>query len=172
MELKRDKHKIIQLAEEVDAWANLFFDKRNYSKSLRSSVLKPPEEISTFVKPLKRQRIVSDVSSRRSKFLKEKSVVLSGLSKGRLLGFYPDQSHQDGIVSMFCNDFISQEDCPPWDIWLFCSTNSIEDGYEGESCLFSWVPEQLVSLVDKAIGQDAFESLIWCKKFERELGIR
>ncbi len=53
--------------------------------------------------------------------------------------------------------FFDTLDIPPWDLWISMTG---ETSYE---VLLSWVPQQLVELVDKGIKSSAEENIFWAK---------
>ncbi|MCH8839445.1 MAG: hypothetical protein IH831_01965 [Planctomycetes bacterium] len=51
--------------------------------------------------------------------------------------------------------FFDELDLPPWDLWIAISNDADND------VLLSWIPQELVDLVDKGVRSSAEENIFW-----------
>jgi len=167
------KDKLMKLALEAGNWSSHHLNLNDLGSSLRSSDLNPESEVWNYVTEDRQvQKIVSQLCDKRRELLASESINLKNKLQGRVLCFYPEISLKDAVVCLASSGFIDQDDSPPWDTWIWYSLDDIEQHHEEKyACLFSWVPDELVSLIDKAIEEDTYDCLIWAEKLEKELGI-
>lgn len=165
--------------QQAYAWGNDRYDVNNLQGCLRSNELKPDIRIGKYSKITNAERYlaVETLAQNRTQILTSNGVdfISDQPVSGRLLCFYPDVSLGDGFVAIDSGQFIDDQDCPPWDTWLYFSLlnfeiNSSYDPIE-IPCLLSWIPEAAIDLVDKAMEQDANDCLIWAINTEKLLKI-
>ncbi|PTQ89474.1 hypothetical protein C8N29_1065 [Agitococcus lubricus] len=61
----------------------------------------------------------------------------------------------DGMSEGVTDGFIDVNDCPPWDIWIgYIAVNR-------NRYVLSWIPNQLIGLVEEAIFVNCSGSLYW-----------
>ena len=173
MLLSEQKNEILRLATEASSWSNLHFNLNDLKLSLRSPLLNPNVELWDYVKNDQyKKKVVSDLCSKRAEFIASKDIKPEGGLNGRILCFYPEISLKDAVVCLASSGFIDEDDSPPWDSWFYYSLEDIEKYHdEGHSCLYSWVPGDLVGKLDRAISEDTYDCLIWGDVLEKELGI-
>jgi len=88
------------------------------------------------------------------------------------LCFYPELSLKDAVAAKESHGYFNDSDCPPWDTWLYYETDDLECFHDEEySCLLSWVPSELITLVDQAINADTYDCLVWAENLYKRLSI-
>lgn len=165
--------KIHSLAVEASSWTNAYLRLDDLEFSLRSPELSPNAELWDYVTAdQNKQQAVSLLSEKRSRLIDFKKIKLEEKLHGRILCFYPEMSLKDAVVCLSSSAFIDQDDSPPWDTWIFYSLDDSEQHHDQKySCLYSWVPNELVDMVNEAIKEDTYDCLIWAEQLERKLNI-
>lgn len=166
------KMEIRGLISEANKWVSLVLSEGG--SGLYSPLLNPEVDLWDYVTSDKsKEEVVLTVCRRRAELIVNNEVN-TGATKisGRVLCFYPELSLQDAVAYVASDGFIDQDDCPPWDTWLFYSNKDIEMYHDDEhSCLYSWVPEMFVSQVNNAISEDTYDCLVWAEVLEKQLEI-
>lgn len=166
------KMEIKSLIAEASNWVSYVLN--GEGGELYSSLLNPEVELWDYVTSDKRkEEVVLSVCRQRAELIVNNEVKRSATTtSGRVLCFYPELSLKDAVAYVASDGFIDQDDCPPWDTWLFYSNEDIERYHDDEySCLYSWIPERFVNQVDKAISEDTYDCLVWAEVLEKQLGI-
>lgn len=152
-----DENRFENALSVTKIWCALNFDKTNLSGSLRPLSLMPTIDI--------RSPNVGDKSKAeevdRLNSIKANSIAVDASdvgTHGRILVFYPELSLGDGFVGMESQGFIDEDERPPWGTWFyFLSQSNNDDG----PALFSWVPEEVVAIIDRALKADQYDCLRW-----------
>ncbi|MFD2145643.1 hypothetical protein [Mucilaginibacter antarcticus] len=76
--------------------------------------------------------------------------------KGKILIADFDESVTDGASEVCSEGFIDVYDLPPIDTWFYLAKRP--NGYR---CIYAWVPEQFVELVERAIAVNCIDCLSW-----------
>jgi hypothetical protein len=99
--------------------------------------------------------IVDLLTNARSQALRQslkqpdsRSVALRG---GRLLLFAPENNLSDGAAEYASMGFFDVDNVPPWDTWIVMF----------EKYLVSWVPPQLVRLVQEGLDVNPEQCILW-----------
>jgi hypothetical protein len=71
--------------------------------------------------------------------------------EGKFLLYVPEENVSDGASELFSLGFFDENDAPPWDTWVAFSKNT----------LLSWVPSELVHLVQHGIDVNAVDCIHW-----------
>jgi hypothetical protein len=99
--------------------------------------------------------IVDQVAEVRSQIMrqsaKQPGSESSGLCGGRLLAFAPEDNLSDGAAEYFSLGFFDVDNVPPWDTWI-----AMFGKY-----LVSWVPVQLVRLVQEGLDVNPEQCILW-----------
>ncbi len=116
------------------------------SEQLRTTRLAPAKSLSEVRTEAERAEVVSSVVLRRSQLLSSETNPAEGKSDsdlrgGRLLLYAPDENLADGAAKYSSYGFFDVDNAPPWDAWLAFSRGT----------LLSWVPPQLLTLVQSGI---------------------
>jgi hypothetical protein len=160
-----------RLAETI-AWCVPRFSMDNIENSLRTPPIFLEHEKYEFIHPFQRQEIDIFADTVYAKRAKAVSVdiaenIQSELSGGRLLLFYMSNSTCDGIGPIESNGFIDICNFPPWDTWIY---HGIECGkfirafpqdIRDIEYIISWVPEEMIPLIDETIKTLAEQCLQW-----------
>jgi hypothetical protein len=122
---------------------------------LRSAPLTPPRSLGELQTEEERVSVVLSVLKTRTQLLQAEGGYrvssLPGTARGRLLVYCPNESVSDGASEHTTRGFFDVDDVPPWDTWV---------AYSG-SALLSWVPAQLVDLVEKGIDVNPVQCIQW-----------
>lgn len=125
------------------------------STQLRSASLKPAASLWEVETEEERASVVFSVVKKRTQLLRAEEgyriVSLPGAAGGRLLSYCPTESVSDGASQHTTRGFFDVDDVPPWDTWV---------AFSG-STLLSWVPPQLVDLVEKGINANPVQCIQW-----------
>jgi hypothetical protein len=152
-----------QLAEAV-TWCGKNFEPEDVGGSLRVLTPAPPASM-LGVSGEERESWIYGTIAQRSKELQEKKqTLLTNLTVGRLLIFYPDLSPSDGVVTPPSKGYIDEEYFPAWDSWVYYDYEHVILPNKAPATinyLISWVPPQIIDLVDEAIEDDTAKSLQW-----------
>jgi uncharacterized protein (TIGR02996 family) len=152
--------------------------------SLRTPALQPPHifresrpgALRTYPE---RRRIVHDFVAIRARLLAEEGNnpwnVTGELAGGKLLLFWPDQSCFDGAAEAASKGFFDSDNVPAWDTWVWYA--SVEQTgtvglNAGWSYLVSWVPPELVELVDWGIRVNPEQCILWATDVDTPLTSR
>jgi len=71
--------------------------------------------------------------------------------EGKFLLYVPEENVSDGASELFSLGFFDENDAPPWDTWIAFSKNT----------LLSWVPSELVHLVQHGIDVNPVDCIHW-----------
>lgn len=123
-------------------------------QQLRSEVLRP-FALSLAESGADRSAIVDQVTNARSQIMRQspkqpdsRSVALR---EGRLLLFAPEENLSDGAAEYASMGFFDVDNVPPWDTWVVMV----------EKYLVSWVPPQLVRLVQEGLDVNPEQCILW-----------
>lgn len=125
-------------------------------QELRSIDLMPQSAIGEAKTDEEREKVVRSVVAMRSRLLRPRVELIlphigADLSVGRLLTYVPVENVADGAAEFESNGFFDFEDAPPWDTWIAYS----------DSTLLSWVPTQLIPLVQRGIDVNPVGCIRW-----------
>lgn len=79
-----------------------------------------------------------------------------GLSRGRLLGFDPENSLVEGASEMESRGFLDVSDAPACDTWVYGGRDNGAGQY-----LIAWIPQSLQQLIDQAIELNTTQCIQW-----------
>lgn len=106
---------------------------------------------------------VERISSIRATALGPQPPALPGDVQGRLLVTEIDGSFGDSPSAIITNGIIDEDDLPPWDTWLRAYSEELDSGINFV-VLLSWIPQELVEAVDKAVQEDPTECVQWASE--------
>lgn len=135
-------------------WCLKRYDPLKKKESLRSEILEPSIDIRDTA--LQDEELFEEISRINELKRQQPQTCFEGGIRGKVLYFRPDESLGDGLVALECGGFIDSEECPPWDTWFYF----IKSGLESRVVL-SWIPEEAVKLVDRALEVDQYDCLGW-----------
>ncbi|NJL55702.1 hypothetical protein HC928_11225 [bacterium] len=103
----------------------------------------------------------------------------SDLRMGRIMVFYRSLSTTDGSAAIITNGYFDACDFPPWTSWLSCghqeARKSTEEYFGSKqydvSFLLSWVPKEMVELVNDVIEASADRQFDWMKDCHFDLAL-
>jgi hypothetical protein len=123
-------------------------------RQLRSDALRP-FALSLAHSGVDHAAIVDQVAEARSRVLRQSAKSSasgsSELQRGRLLLFAPDDNLADGAAEYGSLGFFDVDNVPPWDTWI-----AMFGKY-----LVSWVPPQLVRLVQEGLDVNPEQCILW-----------
>jgi hypothetical protein len=130
------------------------------SATLRSDRLRPKildTDRAAIVRDVAHQRAV-DPAVRATTPVKS----VADLHGGRLLAYFPDLEVADGAAEVETNGFFDINDTPPWDTWVGLFSDPELTG-EGPRAVYlvSWVPADLVGLVQKGLDVSVTDCIAW-----------
>lgn len=170
-----------RLAETV-AWCVPRFSMENVKNSLRTSPIFWHYEKYEYIHPFQRQEIDEFADVVYAKRANALSVdmpesIQDSLSEGRLLLFYMSDSLCDGIGPIESNGFIDICNFPAWDTWIYHGIelqrlyrdSKFQEPRDIEY-LISWVPKEMILLVDMTIQTLAEQCLQWVENDHYNLG--
>ena len=123
---------------------------------LRSADLKPNHPLDEARIEQEREILVRSVILKRSELLRAAGATVPTLVNvneggGRLLIYFPSESLADGAAEVQSKGFFDYDNVPPWDTWVAYSDRT----------LLSWIPAQLVPLVQRGIDVNPEECIRW-----------
>lgn len=123
---------------------------------LRSADLKPNRPLDEVRIEQERETLVRSVIVRRSELLRAAGATAPTLVNvnqggGRMLTYVPSESLFDGAAEVQSKGFFDYDNAPPWDTWIAYSDRT----------LLSWVPGELVPLVQLGIDVNPEECIRW-----------
>jgi hypothetical protein len=113
-----------------------------------------------------RKHVVWWVANDRKSAVKVKASASASQIEGRLLGYGPDETVNDGASEAVTSGFFNWEDEPPWDLWLGYIVEA-----SGSSYLVSWIPPVLVQTAQDGIDVNPVACLFWLEDLEQALGL-
>jgi hypothetical protein len=82
--------------------------------------------------------------------------------RGRLLGFYPDESFSDGAAARVSEGFFDDHNTPAWDTWVGYFVDYVpEASIKLERYLVAYVPSYLVAAAQLAIDVNPEQCIGW-----------
>ena len=144
--------KIIEAAKEASAWCQLRWDNSQPRASLRTL------EFSPYFFGTDHFHTVNSILYSRKYKMNEMGIKPSpNLSLGEILIYEPDCNIFDGLSEHETHGYLDVNDCPPWDTWIgYINSN-------GHTYVLSWVPSELVSLVNAGFEVNCVECFYWLK---------
>jgi len=123
------------------------------TKRLRSPELQPALVLSQARTHPERERIVQSVISKRSALIPTLQYVQTAPhgAQGRLLRYWPEENLACGAAEYASVGFFNADNTPPWDTWVAFSGGM----------LLSWVPGELIELVDRGIHSNPEGCIAW-----------
>lgn len=123
---------------------------------LRSNELAPSRTLNEVRTEKERESLVCEVILKRSGLLHSRGedslpVIDANLCGGRLLSYVSEENLADGAAEYESNGFLDFENVPPWDTWVAYSDRT----------LISWVPAELVQLVQRGVFVNPEECIRW-----------
>ena len=79
---------------------------------------------------------------------------------GRLLVYFPDGELSDGAAEIESRGFFDVNNAPPWDTWIALFRDDSAD-ISSRDHLVSWVPKELVEIVDRGIYVNPEQCIVW-----------
>jgi hypothetical protein len=125
-----------------------------FSYQLRTPEFMSDESLGKVLGREKEERIVNTAIAKRSERLTRLSgseIPQTSNDGGRLLLYSPEENVADGASQHASAGFFDVYDTPPWDTWV-----SYSDG-----TLLSWVPPQLVGMVQRGIDVNPVDCIRW-----------
>lgn len=114
--------------------------------------------------PQQRQAIVDEVARKRRTLLRASRLDhpqrATGLEKGRLLTYEPEQNLYDGAAMNATEGFFDIDNVPPWDLWLAYVR---EDGQQPATYLLAWVPPEWLKLASAGIAVNPEHCIRWAE---------
>ena len=141
---------IIEAAKEAASWVELRWDSNNPRSSLRNLEFSPE-----FFGNDNYYTVNSIIYARRYELEKLKVTPHKDLSKGRILVYEPDSNLFDGLSESETDGYLDVNDCPHWDTWIGYVVSN-ETRY-----VLSWVPHELVSLIDTGAEVNCVDCFYW-----------
>lgn len=157
---------ILQAISEAVTWCTY---RRNAGYPIRSPELDPfaildipgfshgSESIGAWIEKKRDcyHRATSWISQTRSRLLKaaslETSQVVDGLSRSKLLIYFPLETVDDGAAEAASSGFYDLQDAPPWDTWILFADDAI----------FCCVPEFAVPYAQDGIDANPVDCIHW-----------
>jgi hypothetical protein len=152
-----------QLAETI-TWCGRNFAPQDIEGSLRTIMPAPPASLLGLSGEERESWIYATIKQRTKELQETKQTLLTNLAVGRLLIFYPDFSPSDGGVTAVSKGFIDDEYFPARDSWVYYDYEHVLLPNKAPATinyLISWVPPQILELVDEAIEDDPVQSIQW-----------
>lgn len=127
------------------------------TKRLRSAELQPALVLSQARTHAAREKIVQSVISKRSALIPTLQYVQTAPhgAQGRLLRYWPEENLADGAAEYASVGFFDADNTPPWDTWVAFSGGM----------LLSWVPAELIELVNKGIDVNPEGCIAWLESW-------
>lgn len=118
-----------------------------------------------------RQLVVSEVCEKRRQLLSRIASEERQAAHGKTLLFSPDQSLYDGAAELESEGFFDFYNVPAWDTWMLYVEDDIEKIYSPDwmSYLVSWIPNDLVDIVNDSINVNPERCLSWAKDIQTPL---
>lgn len=160
---------ILLRAVETSIWCKQRLVMNDLEHCLRTELLHPPinqhgREIITFSS-------VEELSQKRSEIL---SLLNSGKNgpcySGRILAFDVANTLGDGAAESESEGFFDISNRPAWDTWLMYVTDTPKKERRElfDSYLLSWVPYELIDIVQSAIDVNPEGCIEWADKIRKE----
>lgn len=154
---------------EASAWCHIKIDLNRLNECLRTDALMP--ELDSKNRPIVSTDSVDYVSSRRSAELnkiKTDDNIKKRSPRGRILVFDLDSTFSDGAAEGESNGFFDYTNRPPWDTWIMYVQEIPESEYRRQepfdAYLLSWVPENMVDIVESAIMVNPEGCIEWADR--------
>ena len=93
------------------------------------------------------------------------------VSTGRIVAYAPDESLDDGAACLASQGYFDGFNVPGWDAWICyvmppSTAQDISWPVTYSSYLLSWVPEELVPLVEYGIDVNPESCLMWASTLD------
>ena len=100
---------------------------------------------------------------------------VTGLCRGRLLAYFPDNNLADGVAATESNGFFDVDNIPPYDTWVWMvrsmRTFQYADGASGEmeaNYLVAWVPPDFIQLASRGVDANPEGCILWLDTLDDE----
>jgi hypothetical protein len=153
---------------ETIQWCAAKVSHFNPKDSLRT--LSAPREMSLIeLSHEERISVVAElIQERRSKLEINHSPIDLSAGQGKLLLFYPDGSLFDGAADVASEGFFDCDNNPAWDTWVYYGLDGSGSQKDCDvNFLVSWVPSEMVSLVNNGIDVNPESCIEWASKVKR-----
>ena len=141
---------LLQSLSETIAWCSSRPKPWNAMRSFRS-----PEIAPEFGSTSRKEWVDSVISQRKHLFGGKIELNKDILYKGQLLIYFPDESLDHGLEESETEGFVTETNVPPWDTWIAYLYG------KNENYLVSWVPNEMIKLVDDGINVSPEECFNW-----------
>ncbi|HYX53273.1 MAG TPA: hypothetical protein VE783_07460 [Candidatus Limnocylindrales bacterium] len=152
--LRRDYSKLPKYKQGLDLMSESGIGSvASFAEMLRTPELKGSINYESAPDEMSRRRIVESVAGRRSAMLDRLELRQRKLIhlQGRLLCYCPAENLACGAAEVQSLGFFDVDNTPPWDTWVAYS----------EGVLLSWVPGELVELVNRGVQVNPEECIAW-----------
>lgn len=139
---------ILRAAKEASVWCGLKWNPNNPRESLRTL------DFDYFADSHYR-KVDEVILGRRHELKKLRTPIASTLTGGGILVYEPDEDLFDGLSELETDGYLDSNDCPPYDAWI----GYVETG--NRRCVLSWVPDEIVSLVNAGTDVMCTDCLYW-----------
>ena len=160
-----------QLTETI-TWCLMNFSIDNVKDSLRTITPQPPKGLLRMPENERAEWIHGTISQRTKNIRANNQTLGSNPRIGRLLIFVPESSFSDGAAAAaISNGFFDNDYFPASDTWVYYNSEEITFSDQPAmplNYLITWVPPQMVEMVDIAVQSDIAESIQWLSDFELE----
>jgi hypothetical protein len=78
--------------------------------------------------------------------------------------YLPDDNLNDGAARVATDGFFDTDNVPPWDTWVAYFYES-----SGLNYLVSWIPPELIDLVDDGLNANPELCILWLDDFDCEV---
>lgn len=167
---------------ETQTWCAARIDMVHPDTSLRSPLLRPTgthgddERMTniTWGSLAERREMVAALTSQRADLLAQAGQVpapsLIPAIKGRHLAYDPDSTLSDGAAWVASKGFFDGDNTPAWDTWIaYIDTETPGNLFtlaRFASFLVSWVPQDLVDMVEYALWANPEECIQWASDID------
>jgi hypothetical protein len=148
---------------ETVAWCSYWLDINDDPKELWE-LIPLPEQGLYWLPADERAKFIGEISAKRKEScltlpMKSQADYLDIYRQGKLLGFFPDCTTDDGVPQTASDNFFDVSNFPPLITWLYY-INENEFKFSLAGYLITWIPAQFVEKVQEAIEICADQS-IW-----------
>lgn len=163
-----DLEKFISSLRDAIQWCAAKVSRSNPKECLRTLSVGNSENL-MWASHEERILLVAElIQGRRHRLESNHSPIDLSVNRGKLLIFYPDASLFDGAAEVASEGFFDCDNHPAWDTWIYYG---VDGSGSQKDCdihfLISWVPSELVSLVNGGIEVNPESCIEWASKVKR-----
>ncbi len=165
---KSELSRLFSSGQENDEMSDIYTDFLDVQRWLASGRARPPTmrnrelldcnaaelqptQMTSFI-----ERSLPIVRENRRRILSNFDAELLMPISGNCLVYLPQFTLSDGIAESLSSGFFDVHNCPGWDTWIgrlrLC---------EGADALISWIPDELLGLVNSGLNSNAERCLLW-----------